>query len=547
MLRANSTAYERLIARATSAARARDDERTLAAVQAAAEFAGLFHPGRLSDGAIENLAFQVGVRLSDHSRTTVGREQRTTAGRARRRVLHVATQVYKTGGHTRMLQRWISGDPESHHHVVLARQAGRPIPPSLHEAIRSTNGRLQELDPATPLVEQSWQVRSLAQRDIDLVVLHHHPFDVVPTVAFALPGGPPVALVNHADHVFGLGATVADVTIDLRSAATPISQTRRSARRSTVLPIPVPDLVREPTRRAARSALGIPLDQTVVLSVGREEKYRACGGFSFLATAHRILDARPAAHLYVVGASAAGAHDHAETPHDRCHLVGSVEDPTVYIRAADLYIESFPFGSNTALLEAALGGLPVVPACAPLFPLLVAANDALQDVLSNPPDEAAYITRVLALIDAGEERGRLGDRLRARVESDHVGNGWQHRLANVYASLDAQVHHPEPIPASACETTVGDAGLSLRNVYADGRTNLAMPVDLTAADAGRHAVFISRQIGAFNAARRLAIGVLAREPGRLFSWRLVAVALLGGAAPAVLAAWRRLRHFGKPM
>src|SRR5690606_34285328 len=103
--------------------------------------------------------------------------------------------------------------------------------------------------------------------------------------------------------------------------------------------------------------------------------YRPCSHYDFTATARKILDRNLLAHLYVVGETLQGLAPYLRSSlHDRLHFVGPVDDAKLYRASADVYLESFPFGSQTALLEAALSGLPVVPAYAPLFPLLV-AND----------------------------------------------------------------------------------------------------------------------------------------------------------------------------
>ena len=41
----------------------------------------------------------------------------------------------------------------------------------------------------------------------------------------------------------------------------------------------------------------------MLLSVGREEKYRPYGCYDFVETANKILDLQPEAHLYIVGES----------------------------------------------------------------------------------------------------------------------------------------------------------------------------------------------------------------------------------------------------
>ena len=142
----------------------------------------------------------------------------------------------------------------------------------------------------------------------------------------------------------------------------------------------------------------------MLLTIGRPLKYRPCGDHDFIATAGRVLEREIDAHLYVVGAEpcrpcyrTCGA-----VAHERIHFEGPVADPTRYRAAADVYLESFPFGSNTALLEAALDGLGGVPAYAPLFPLLVAGNDSLSEIPAKSARAShAYIERVCELLRDG--------------------------------------------------------------------------------------------------------------------------------------------------
>jgi predicted O-linked N-acetylglucosamine transferase (SPINDLY family) len=144
------------------------------------------------------------------------------------------------------------------------------------------------------------------------------------------------------------------------------------------MPIPLEESARELSRQDARQRLSIPADQVVLLSVARAEKFRPCAQYDFTATVGKILRRNPQAHAYLIGESHSGIRRYLRCElHDRIHFVGGIEDSTVYRAAADIYLETFPFGSQTALLEAALSGLAIVPACAPLFPLLVANDDSI--------------------------------------------------------------------------------------------------------------------------------------------------------------------------
>ena len=144
-------------------------------------------------------------------------------------------------------------------------------------------------------------LREIARSSADLVVLHHYCEDVVPIVAFAVGGGPPVAVLNHADHHFWLGSTVADAVINQREIGKDLSERRRFARRNVVLPIPLEEPPGRLPRTEARRLLGIPDDQVVLLSSGAPYKYIPCDGKNFFETASKILDRNPTAHLYLLG------------------------------------------------------------------------------------------------------------------------------------------------------------------------------------------------------------------------------------------------------
>jgi glycosyltransferase involved in cell wall biosynthesis len=536
-VQANSEIYEVLVRRAEATARRRDAEAALRLAEQTARFAGAFHPGRFADGAIENIAFDLGCELGRE--TTGAASVRAPEGgdATRRQILHVASGVHAIGGHSRMLHHWVQSDVSSRHLVALVRQGASPIPRWLSEAIRQSGGELVVPKPGSGLRQKARWLRSIAGRRVDLVVLHHGGSDVVPTVAFATADCPPVVVLNHADHQFWLGSSVADLVVNLRAAGSEHTAERRFVSRNALLPVPLADPARV-ARSQARRELGMRDDLVALLSVGMARKYRPQGRHDFVGTANRILNLHPNAHVFVVGESAAGiAPWLRSTPHERLHFVGSVEDPSLYRAAADIYLESFPFGSQTALLEAALSGLPVVPAYAPLFKLLVANDDSVKDILVNPPDEHEYVERVQRLVQRPEERLALGNTLRNRLLLDHVGQGWLDRLGAVYRETDRLTHEPRRIPTSSCMTTDGDIGMGVWSAMVDA--SAASNRDDAAQEWLCHAAYAAKEAEEYAMARRYAWRTLWHDPHLWAAWRLLAVALLGRVGGVVRWLLRR--------
>jgi hypothetical protein len=182
---------------------------------------------------------------------------------------------------------------------------------------------------------------------------------------------------------------------------------------------------------------------------------------NFFRTGLKILKRNRAAHLYLAGVSECEAAPYlGEGPCDRFHCLGPVEEPAIYQAAADVYLEGFPYGSQTALLESALAGAPAVAAYDPPCQLLVTQDDPIDDVLVTPRDEQEYIDRASQLIENGSLRREMGDEFRRRLLAAHTGEGWLARLNAIYAELDSKTHRPAAIGATACHATRTDLAIA---------------------------------------------------------------------------------------
>jgi glycosyltransferase involved in cell wall biosynthesis len=483
-LRANAFAYDSLRERLNQVDWEKDPGGTLECLEHLADFAAANHPGRFADGDVENLALAIGGRLDDLLRNRADRLTRVRmpcVGRdSRRNVLHVVTAATRVGGLIRTVINWIRNDPESRHSVLLTRQEySSGIRPLLMQTVHDNGGDFIVLPPADILMKARW-VRQCVQSSVDLVILHQNWSDVVPIVAFAVDNCPAIALVNQLDHLFWLGSSVTDAVINLRELSQVITGKKRFARQDLLLPIPLIETAALNNRAEARQALGIPHEQIVLLTVGREVKYLRGTDQDFFNASFRILEENPSAHLYVVGVSQEFAARSLRDPrHDRLHFLGIVEDPSSYLAAANAYLESFPAGSQTAMLEAGLAGLPPVRAIAPEYPLLVAQDECLVGLVNTPADEDAYVEQASFLICNASERRQLGASLRERIIAAHVGRGWCQRLAAVYAAMERAQHQPRAIPRAECSADPEDIALSAwQDAVKEGGSGMKVPDDL---------------------------------------------------------------------
>jgi hypothetical protein len=198
--------------------------------------------------------------------------------------------------------------------------------------------------------------------------------------------------------------------------------------------------------------------------------------------------------------------------------------------AADVYIESFPFGSNTSLLEAALAGLAVVPAYAPLAPMLVASDDSLVDLIRSPASEEEYISRAVGFARDPAGRETLGQELRSRLLSTHVEPAWLSKLEEIQASARDLVHKPNPIQCEAGSEDAVDVGLSLFGALSDPRLRSAISANSERLGLLKYRSYLAKHVGRYGLAARLAFLSLRGAPADLELWRLAAIASLGPVA-----------------
>lgn len=440
-LRAQAAQFDLLLERTAHDAKHGRDLSAAVWVQAASHYAMSRHAGRFSSSCLEALLLDIGRRLARGD----GRSARPASRIAPGHVLHVLTEAYVTGGHTRMVWRWIESDPERRHSVVMTRQGALMVPPQLQAAVRRAGGQVTVLNQRRGnLLAWASDLRRLGM-SCTMIVLHQHPFDAVPTLAFADKARcPPILYLNHSDHTFWLGAAISDLIVNQRRSGADLAVRRRgvSADRLGLLPIVLPATPAAGglPRRAAREELGLAADAVVLLSIARPHKYHPLGNVDFLAAVVPVLKAHPQAVLLVAGpVSSPFWQEAARQTGGRVRALGRVDDTAHLYAAADIYLDSLPVTSITSILEAASCGMPALS----LFPyqpgsqVLCADTPALTDGLLSVTTLEAYQEHLAQLIVDHQARATWGDRLRTSVAQVHTGAGWNGYLAHLYSQVEA--------------------------------------------------------------------------------------------------------------
>ena len=169
----------------------------------------------------------------------------------------------------------------------------------------------------------------------------------------------------------------------------------------------------------------------MLLTVGSAHKYDPMPDLDFVETALAILRKAPDVHLIAVGPRDKGVWRAArEKTGGRFMALGPQPDSTLFCRAADLYLEGFPSGSLTALLEAGEAGLPCVRAPRACIPPL-SSDSAGLDGLDQPEDVNEYVQIAATLAQDVKARAELGQKLQQSIRLHHCGSGWLAHLRAV--------------------------------------------------------------------------------------------------------------------
>lgn len=438
-----------------------------------ARFAWRNHPGYYADGRIENILFDFGLKLDEYADAATAEKKKTglLPDLKSISILHLATELYQVGGHTRILYQFIKRHAVENQVIVLTSQGKKNLPQWFVDGIGEIPVIiLDELDSVFERAAVLRQIALLSQK----VMLYQHPWDAVPVIALSCKNGPPVLLENHAHSWFWLGASVADMVVAHTSFHTLFTQIMRPVKNTWYLPFTQLDDLQGITTPAdkllARERLGIPADCTCLITLGTAEKFIPNAEYNFYATAQKIVERFERVQIYVIGT---GYDARYPVNRDRIHFLGYQACPDDYYRAADICLDALPQPSLGATLYATLLGM----ACpmykygsGRVFNSRNFSETRLYDQhVGSPQNEEEYLEKLGLLIEHPEIRQQIAAEIRQEYVTLYSGEQVKHNLVRMFDAADRLKHAPDMIPdgqfrSDAESAEIADAGC-LQDVY----------------------------------------------------------------------------------
>jgi hypothetical protein len=279
-------------------------------------------------------------------------------------------------------------------------------------------------------------------------------------------------VVDHGDHVFWLGSGIAGSLATLRPSGRAVATTRRgiNPERMVDFPIPINPLERRRGREEAKVAVGLDPSSTLLLSMAAAPKFTPMGDRTFMSLVSEVMVAAPESVLVVIGPdiNGLGWSNLASTLPGRVHVIGPLPEPTSYLEAADIYLDSFPFSSLTSMYEAAMFATPVVSLARPEAGAM-AADDAFLD-LGLVTDAAAWVASVSELVAQPALRFERASELSETLRETHGSAAVMRAVETLYRKA-GELDHPNGVKIGLPRLDAPDAYLATYQVAAGvGRT-----------------------------------------------------------------------------
>lgn len=277
--------------------------------------------------------------------------------------LHILTEGYGTGGHTRVVERWIENAPITQSHSVVILKHNGAILETLAKNIANKNGEFIIFDTSLNLKDRALKLRKLTM-GYEYIILHTHMDDATAVVAFGTEDFTrPVLFYNHASHLFWIGKSITDLLLDLWHDDG-ITRKRRKIFNTYFLGIPSKKIqLIDANKTASRKKLNLPLDKKIIITAGSAFKFKPIDDENLLDVIKQIIDDKCVCYAIGIPQNDKAWSKAKEKSGDKIVPLGMINFDSGYmdyIKSADLYLDSYPFPGGTASIDAISVGVPTL-------------------------------------------------------------------------------------------------------------------------------------------------------------------------------------------
>ncbi|QLO04739.1 glycosyltransferase [Citrobacter freundii] len=281
-------------------------------------------------------------------------------------ILHVVSECYGVGGHSKVVERWINYHaPGEKHSIYFTRMKMNKVNDVFFRCVKETRGEVYTGEKHFFDVGNALHLRRIAMK-YERVILHTHMDDIIPLLAFGSEQFKrTVILYNHADHLFWIGANISHLICETRSWGMIFSKNYRGISENIVLGIPNNNNLNVRNGLEVRKYKKVK----VITSIGMPHKFLDIPGeFSLFDYMTAILKSRDDVVFNIVGPTPS---DYPEWLNlisqygDRVKMHGKLigDKYRRCINNSDIIIDSFPMSGGTALSDVVESGKATLSLC----------------------------------------------------------------------------------------------------------------------------------------------------------------------------------------
>ena len=276
--------------------------------------------------------------------------------------VHVISEPYLIGGHTRLMEQLSTMHAEKPDLLITRVSDEKAV-----ERTRKFFEAYAVVKPGTPLEKIAEIVGNL--KNYKRVVLHIHPDDMISVIACSIVkkiSSAKIFFVNHADHVFTYGSSVADIYFEISTFGRRRDMKKNILGEKSFLGIPLTS-----HRVSKEHCLPEKTDALNFFSAASPLKFKPVKNYDLRPAIDRVLSEFKNAKFWIVGAS----------PYKnfwwwplklryggRFKILSSVpyESYLKLLEGADFYVDSYPTPGGTAFAEQLVSGRRCVGLRAPI-------------------------------------------------------------------------------------------------------------------------------------------------------------------------------------
>lgn len=414
-----------------------NEEQKIIALEALSFFNWKVHSGRYTSNFIDLQIQKLSTSLQLFSTPQYSQNNLQNT------VVYIATSLYSVGGHTKLLENIAKFEHQrgANAILILTGQKEAEIPERVSQLncfnkiiCFKQESRVDKISAIRNIIKGAKRIYNL-----------QHPDDIIPSIALNLKERPYVIYVNHADHVFWVGASFCDCILNIRPFGNSLTLTRRNNKvPSIILPVKLNVAKKIISKEIARNQLDIRPDTKVLLTISDVYKIFPDKNYNFLRTIKQIIFEHPDVIYYFIGVNNEEyINIMNEPPPKQLILLGVLEDISLYQTAADVYLEGMPYNSLTALLESIYAGAFPVLLWGP-YHISGNMEDELyiQKIIMHSKDESSYhkeINKVLSEIGSKEQQSKISS-IKKLIENYSSDVYWTRVIDNISSDIKVSDH-----------------------------------------------------------------------------------------------------------